>query len=723
MIAVLVLASAGCQSGTPATCEQFYRAKMYREATVACDPARVRDPDGRLAAMQAQSFLFLDNREGAGRAADSLLRGLRAGVGHRIRGQLAFERGDHDEADEEFAAAVTMATNDAERMAAASARAKLQWTLGAWQGALASADLAIASARDAKQPYRRYEQQRIEVLRKLGDFPAAEEAAHEALAAATTPCDRAWLLFFLGKITSDRRQPALAAAAFADARRSSSGCDDGPAPDTIDLNEASTSFDAGQIDAAEEALDRLDETVETLLIRARIADRRGDRAGVDAALTRARAGRMPSADWPWEVSLLTAQAAENDGDAERAERAYRQAIAEVSELRARSLGSDGLTVARYRTVYDGLIALLARQERWRDAFAVVLALDASDMLRNTQVAPQLPDEHGDAVGGDTPVTGVVPSVEDVLDAWRGRELVIVVATSQRELGPGGERVFRLRVREGLVEGMEAGDAASAQRWAEKLYADPADQVAARGLGAIVAGTSATTTLDVLLVGSLGKTPLAALRDSGGLLIARRPLARVLSLRPRAPAIEHEPSSGAIVFADPQGDLPAAAAEGAQVAARLGATLFADAAATSDRLWTAAHADVLHLAAHVDEGSRQRRLRLADRVVTPAEIVERRLAPRLAVLASCGAAAARDEEGWGSLAQALLVAGSEHVIAADRSVDDVEAAALVAAFYGHASWRTEPARALSAAQASLATSHPVGGWAAFSVLAAPPRARR
>lgn len=676
----------------------------------------------------AQAQLQLGDRKAAAAVAERLRYGPRASVGLQLLGHLALERSAFTEAIPLLERAVAGAHGERDRMVAATDLAEARWRLGQWQAALEAIEVAITAARGSGNGayVRSNTVQRIRVLRAANDLREAEHAAQAALAGASDPCERIWPRFLLGQIHSDAQDRAeLAVAAFEEVQHDRAACKTATLDaEDLDLNLAWAHFEAGDLDKASADLDRLDESPETLLIRARIADRRGDRAGTTAALSRARAIRRPEDPWGWETTYLTAQAAEVVGDVHGAAREYGRAIDEITALRSRSRGSDGLTVARYRGVYDGLVALLARQARWRDALAVVLELDASDMLRSTAVA-----RHGETGSDDGAATAEpaierqAGAVEAMLGAWRGRDLVILIATSARELGPGGERVYRLWIHDGRVEGAEVGDAAQARSWARDLFARPADATAAEGLGTMLTRGLPTRTLDVLLVGPLGVAPLAALRDQAGLLVARRPLARVLSVRPRPAGPAPVPGSEAIVLADPQGNLPAAMAEGAQVADAVPGALFVRAEATSDRLWSARAAELLHVASHVDDRERTRWLRLADRAVNPTEIVEHALAPRLAVLASCGAAAAQDEEGWGSLAQAFLIAGSEHVIASDRTVRDADAATLVAAFYGQPAWRTDPVRALAAAQLELSRTNPDSDWAAFEVLAAPPREAR
>jgi CHAT domain-containing protein len=95
-----------------------------------------------------------------------------------------------------------------------------------------------------------------------------------------------------------------------------------------------------------------------------------------------------------------------------------------------------------------------------------------------------------------------------------------------------------------------------------------------------------------------------------------------------------------------------------------------------------------------------------------------------------AAGAGPAEGWGSIAAALLEAGTSIVIATDRSVRDDVALAMIRDFYAQSDRRTDPAYALASVQRSLdaraaGSSDEVTrarSWAAFSVLGRPPEVR-
>jgi hypothetical protein len=488
-------------------------------------------------------------------------------------------------------------------------------------------------------------------------------------------------------------------------------------------------------------LDELAQTdadgVETLVLRGYLAADRGALAEADRYFTSAAILDPPHADWPWELSLARAELSELRGGLlgdVLAEYHYRRAMASVASLRAATRARSAFLVSSHRGAHAGLIALLARQGRWRDILAVVLELDASDMLRATAGEAVARDRAPPDVDPPAPRSSMAPSstVEDVLAAWRPRDLVIVITISPRQIAPGRERVVRLRIREGQVTGEDVGDASAARKWADDLFADPGDRDAARALGRmIVPSGPAGETLHVLAIGSLGKLPLAALRDDdGSLIIGRRPLVRVLAMRASGP--DAGGAGPSVVIADPRGDLPGAAVEGAVVAEALGTGVQLSGSgrrfpATRARLWAARDAELLHVAGHVGMLGRWRTLHLADGDIDPTEIVQRHLAPRIAVLAGCGSAAATDEEGWGSIAAALLESGTTMVIATDRSVGDGVSLSLMRAFYAQSDWRTDPARALArvqqamdarAATSSDAVTRP-RSWAAFSVLGRPP----
>jgi serine/threonine protein kinase len=447
----------------------------------------------------------------------------------------------------------------------------------------------------------------------------------------------------------------------------------------------------------------------SLLLRSYLAADRSDLASAERELDRAERV-APDARWTWMIEQAHAELAElRGGEAgdQRAELHYRRAIAAVAALRPTRAPSP-YSLSDPRGPYDGLIALLARHARWADVVSVVAQLGAAF-----------------STGMQAP-----PSVAEVVSAWRARDLVVAIAPARRPDGSGRDRAYRIRIADGQISGEDIGDAGRAAQLATALFENPADRDAARALGArMIPAGAETGALYVLAIGALSRAPLAALRDaSGSLIIAHRPLTRVLALQ--ASDLPPPTSQRSVVIGDPLGNLPGAAAEGAVVARAVGpSALVAGAstrtAATRSLLWASRDADLLHVAAPILALGGGRALRLADGTVAPGEILQRGIAPRIAVLTG-NSSAATDDEGWGSFAAALLEAGTETVIATDRSVEDTAALAIMKAFYAQADWRVDPARALARVQAAADASDAAasggapraGAWAAFGVLGRP-----
>ncbi|HEU4726739.1 MAG TPA: CHAT domain-containing protein [Kofleriaceae bacterium] len=726
-------------------CERAVAAGDSHRGFVTClaSYASTRDDVDLVWAARAQ--LYLDRPARAAQLARALLGRSRYGDAHQILSYVAL-RERLDTAARAHAAIAWIAhalaadeqglARDAVSMSQAARQA------GDYPAALASAQEALRRQRGLHDAHNemRAEVALIDVLRVLGDTGAADTAIGEAFKRATEPCDRAWLALRKGQCQIDRGQGGVAIDDLEQAARLNRQCDCDAIALQVAANEASLlrRSDPGR---AAELLDEVvrigGEDLEEQLMRGYLAADRGDLDAADRHFRRAEALPPPDADWAWEVERARAELAEQRGGLLGdllAEYHYRRAIARIAAVRATVRARSAYVVSSHRGPYDGLIALLARQRRWRDALAVIVDLDASDMLRATADAGSAHRPDGLDADDVDPSAAAAPAfaVDDVLAAWRARELVIAIAPSPRQVGAGKERAYRLRIAGGEVTGEDIGEASAARRWALQLYGDPGRRDAAQALGRMIVppGTSSAT-LDVLAIGSLGKVPLVALRDDGGsLIIGRRPLERVLALAATGP--ESEGAGPPVVLADPLGDLPHAAMEGVMVARAMGPGVQLSGASTPRaairaRLWEARGAGLLHVAAHVAQGTRWRALRLVDGQVEPAEILEQRLAPRVAVLAACGSAAAMDEEGWGSIASALLASGTAVVIATDRTVRDDVSLAVMTALYAQRDWQADPARALARVLLALDLRSPSTtegaaqprDWAAFSVLARPP----
>jgi len=168
----------------------------------------------------------------------------------------------------------------------------------------------------------------------------------------------------------------------------------------------------------------------------------------------------------------------------------------------------------------------------------------------------------------------------------------------------------------------------------------------------------------------------------------------------------------VVLGDSRGDLPEAAREAQQVAAASGAIAQLGPAASRAALAPAQRARLLHIAAHGVTTPAGRAIALADGDLTAADVLESDLAPEVVVLAGCTTAASDDAESWNGFPSAFLAAGSRHVIATLRSVDDAAAARIAAAYHGQPA-AMPPIERLAAAQRSLVNELRADAWASFA----------
>ncbi|HEX8108538.1 MAG TPA: CHAT domain-containing protein, partial [Kofleriaceae bacterium] len=691
-------------------CEREVRTGDHRAAVGLCLRSYRDTGDERALYWAAKADLYLGDLEGAER----LVHRLSPPLDGDARGLLSYlalrqRRAREAQLQAILASAAHIAAGDRPGLASdAVLMSQAALLAGDFPPALRAADLAITLAQplgDSHTANNGYIA-RADTLRQMGDIQGAGDTLATAAERATMPCDRTWTRLRRATCSIDLGRDELAMALLAETARENERCKSRDVSVQVASNQAwlLRKRDPARALAKLDELARWDdEGADALLLRGYIAADRGALDDAENFLTRAGTTDDESAEWSWEIARVRGELLEQrGGELARllAEYEYRRSAAMVAALRAGAPAGSAFLVSAHRWPYDELIALLARERRWRDALAVVLDLDASDMLRATAVerAGSRRDTPDVDAAVAHPVVTPPPSVEAVLSAWSDRDLVIVLAQSTKQIGPGKERVYRLHVSKGQVTGDDVGDAQTARAWAKALFEDPGNRDAARALGRMmVPPGSSDRALHVLAIGALGKVPLAALRDDDGSLLAgKRPLVRVLALRAARP--ESRGAGSPVVIADPRGDLPGAAAEGSVVARAIGAEARVSGSRSARRaslaeLWAGHDAAVLHIAGHVISLGRQRVLPLVDGEVDPAEIVQHGLAPRIAVVASCGSAAATDEEGWGSIAAALLEAGTAAVVATDRRVDDGATLEMMRDFYAQPDWRADPARAL------------------------------
>jgi len=745
---VLAAALAWWLARTPAlSCEQVVRSGDPRRGVELCLDSYERTRQPRDLAWASRGYLYLGEIGNAERLARRLLTGPLYGDAQGILSYVAL-RGDGSDAADAARTHATiawvvhlLAGDERGLLSDAVSLAQAAWKLGDFAGSLQAADEALRLSQRLGDPAKQVAAQlaRADALRRVGDTRRAAEALAGAVEGAVAPCDQAWAHLKSGLFRQEILDDGLAIRELDAAVRANAGCG------SHDVAGAAAQAQARLLREKDPAaslalLDKITsaegDSVELEVLRGLLATDRHSFGEADRYFQEAERLEAPDADWPWDIARNRAELAELRGGLLNdmlAELHYRRSITMVATLRAKARAHTAFVVASHRAPYDGLIALLAKHERWRDALAILLELDASDMLRATADDAGIHSPVSPNIAAAAPGSAAIPaaSVDDVLSAWRGRELAIIIAPARRQIGRR-ERAYRLRIARGQVTGDDVGDASAATAWARDLFADPGNRQAARALGPMmVPAGSDRSTLHVLAIGALAKVPLAAVRDGDGTLsIGRRPLVRVLGLLAHGP--ESATRGRAVVIADPRGDLPSAAIEGQVVAQVLGAEtqLFGASAslpATRASWWSAGDAELLHVATHVVSRDRWRELPLVDGNIGPADIVERRFAPRIAVLAGCGSGAATDEEGWGSIAAALVESGTVAVIATDRTIDDRAALTLMRGFYAQRDWRTDPARALASVQQTLGAREIASdddavnarSWAAFFVLGRPP----
>jgi hypothetical protein len=425
----------------------------------------------------------------------------------------------------------------------------------------------------------------------------------------------------------------------------------------------------------------------------------------------------PRGDTSWRVPYQVALVETAAGRIDAAVAASERAIAKVTDLAARSGTYGPGVIATHRRPHFHLIGLHAARRDWAKVLGVVATLDASALIDSRAAPAELSPSTGPPLVLPAPPRAELGDPSAVVEAWRGRLLVVAV--------PGGERAWRLVLRDGALEGRDLGDLARLEALAQQLVDHPDDAAAGRALGeALLGGLPVDRPIDLLAVGPLAGAAVASLRLGDRLAIAHLRIARVPGVLPRIArgrGASGSPAARAVVLGDPLGDLPASADEAARLAVRLGAPARVGGAATRAAFAAAKGADLLHVSAHAKLDADGAALVLADGSVTALDIGRLAPAPRRVVLASCAGAAGTDDTGHGSLAHAFLDAGAEHVVATKWTIQDADAARLVTAFYDAGGDR-DPVAALAAAQRRLAGTLGVRTWASFEVFAARPAVR-
>lgn len=725
----LVLLLAGCRESRLRDCTDLLDAKRYAEAAKRCEHVYATEGDPSAGATAARAHYFLGNGDAVLAWSDRLVGTKSEAELHSLAAVVHQQRGEMELAEKKYRRALAGHQAAEDHVWAADTLYRLFylcWTKSRYREALELASQAMAEAEAAGD--RRSQQIAAQalhnVLYAVGDLEGAQRALeweHRLADAA----DRAALARFhanRGGLLLDGRRFALARRELERALQTAAGDGDRLFFRSVHLNLVQLHLDLGDLDRAQEHLERAwqyaepDGTVATSLrfYQARLDLARGRAEAAARGLTKALS-EDPVPDWAWDLQCQLGRSREAAGDLREAERAYERSATIVEGMR-QSVAFDELKawlLDRKREPFEALFLLQARAGRAQDALGTAERVQARtflDAFLNAVPAAQtagpqpwsadrmvnrlktleslLPAMSKSPVASPRPLDRVLASFGDrhaLVYTEAGRELWLIAVT--------GDRILLRRL---AVPATEVDDLVA------RFLAKPDDAAAADRLGEILLPPGSMPpkgkTIHVIADGALGNLPFAAVRRNGRFLVEDHPVVLTPSLNALAAFREGTPEEygPAVTLADPRGNLPAAASEAVAVAKFLGGTPRLSGRATSAELQQAARARILHLATHTGLGPRGPWLRLGDRDVTAAEIVTRRIGPRLVVLASCASAVRPGKQMWGSLSAAFLSAGSRTVLASLWSIEDAKAREFVLSFYAAGGF-TDPAEALARVQ--------------------------
>lgn len=330
---------------------------------------------------------------------------------------------------------------------------------------------------------------------------------------------------------------------------------------------------------------------------------------------------------------------------------------------------------------------------WEIPASGVAARDAQKREREREATSAL--DHALEAAGRTPTA--LPPLDPA-------ELVVFLDVVGRE-------VRILEAHRGLV---------SARTIAAPASLEGTDELFSRALlEPLAARLGSATRVRVLAAGEASRIEVHALRWRDAPLATTLPVVHGIDL----PAVEPRVRKGALVVADPTGDLPGARAESDRVVVALRA------AGEDVKLLFQAQADAphvrpalegvrfFHYAGHAKAGGHDGRdaaLVLAEHTsLTVGDVLALRSAPSVVILSACEAARAEDVSVASlGLAHAFVVAGSTAVVAPSRRVPDDFAVTWSAALQAQLGVTGEVAAAFTAA---LRERVPAGDWAAFRVV--------
>ncbi len=563
----------------------------------------------------------------------------------------------------------------------------------------------------------------------LGDFASAERALGDATS-QLLPSDpyRASALLMSGTIQLSHHRPRLAMTSFEQAF----GEGDDLARQAAAEKIIDAALELGELEHVAVPLASLRDSADHAFYSARIALARGQG---QLALRQTELGlaSRPDPTTRWLLETLRGRALVELRQLTAATVAFERSIAivehDIDELEIDELKSWALRRAERRAPYEQLFTLYVRSGRFADALALVQRI-AGRALFDGLVAR----------GAEAPSTA---TVADAARASGERaEAMKVIAHSLRASATGpalgakalaselaSRVVWTYVVADGelwlvaLDHGVaSADDLGSLATLREDIEASVALRPAAlERLGTVLAPAvrwqhlAPRTVLYIAADSPLDSVPFAALTVQGTRWVERTALASIPSAAVLTMLLRDSAGGrGVTVVGDPDGDLPGARGEAEDTARRFDVAAQIGGGARSSVVLSSGNARLLSIAAHTNLVAAGASLQLADRAITSAEIVDRGIAPRLVVLASC-ASGAVDSDAWGALAGGFMAAGTPTVIASRWALGDASSRRLVAAFYA-ADGIDHPALALAISQRqAIAHRVPERAWAALVAL--------
>ncbi|MFL6260920.1 MAG: CHAT domain-containing protein [Thermoanaerobaculia bacterium] len=716
----LSISLVGCRRSGVQGCLDLTASHRYAAAAKRCGEvyyAAGRDP--RAGAAAAQSHYALRHEDEVLTWVDRLAREKRVSPGvWSLAASVQERQGRLEEAERDYRrdVAVCRAAGDHARAADILYRLfHLSWGRSGYRATYLLASESLREAVESRDPkLQAFAVQAVyTALFEVGDLDGARRAL-DAAAPWIAGLDRQTQARFLnnrGTVLAAQGRPALARREFERALELGAGGTH-ELFRAVQLNLTEVLLDLGETGRAADHLAEAWKHVEPgrppadslFDYQVRIDLARGDlaRAGRDLA---AALGNEPDPEWAWDLEYRRGLLAEARGDLRTAESAYEKSVGIVEEMR-RSLAFDDLKswlLDRKREPFEALFRLRARSGRAREALEVADRAQARtflDAFLQGSSSAGAPLERLEGLGSLLPAMSQSPvaapqPIGQVLKAFGDRHGLIYFEAA--------DDLWRIVVAGGKVRLQPvAVRAPEVRRLAEEFLAHPEDARRAERLGELLLPPGSLPergrTVYVAADGILGNLPFAALRREGRYLVEDRPLVSVPSLSALA-ALEKprgEAAESSLVLADPRGDLPAAMAEGRDVARLLGCPVRTGREATAGEMRRASRARALHLATHAGLGPRGSWLELAGGQVSASEIVAGRIGPRLVVLASCASGARPGRQMWGSLGASFLAAGSRSVLASLWSVEDAPTRELILGFYSEGG-TSDPAGALARAQ--------------------------